>query len=869
MLKKKLQHIISIILAALMLLSNVTAYTSLAGEGDLAYLALDETAENETAEAQDWVEPETWEEAEIWAEPEPETEAWAGPETEIETEAEVWAEPETEVEIESETWIEPEPEVETESETWAELETELETEPEALLIEEEPTTALVWQTLEVYPQNSYVGDYPAYEDLWYWISACWSRMYYRGAAAQPGASWTKISISGYLPEGAYAAAEIIELAEEHIYEEYGLFAYRIWIYDASGREYTPDFGALRITIDNSRILNTWYDGQEIRVYDSVTVSSDGTPLRNYSAYVDWSGVAFDVSKFPVNVIVTAYAPIVMEEETTAEPEIVIEEATAAEAEVVTEEETTAEAEVVTEEVTAAEAEVVTEEETTEELEIVTEEEIAAEAEVVTEEETTEELEIVVEEATAADLEIETEEATAEEPESTAERVIYIMEIVTTEESLPENETAADDATVETEAETEGGIAAEFESTVEREIYFLEEPTTEESFPENETATEELTTEPVTEGEAVTEEESTAEPETVEETVLEDETATDLINEETSPTAFGIDEIIASAETEVEETDEADGEDGENEEAAPTAFGIDEIIASAETEVEEADGADDEDDENDEVAPTAFGIDQIIESAESVEDSDSDMEDTEDIDIEEAGEETSPTAFGIDEIIASAETEAEETASTILLENQTIYAGEDVYLTGLMPVGSIVEAVPVNVELDGQIVLAAYDIAIYADEEHREAGDAWIPGAAADFTQVQGRPQSVELMQEQSQFSDAAEASELYQPQSQDLPKDQIEYQMQDQNQLQAQDQAQDQAQNKDKDKDKDVPVLSVSILNNLGMGALKSAIIQLVDELEGGQNSSQKEEAKAASAFMAERESIDDDAEVQYPGSEN
>lgn len=72
--------------------------------------------------------------------------------------------------------------------------------------------------------------------------------------------------------------------------------------------------------------------------------------------------------------------------------------------------------------------------------------------------------------------------------------------------------------------------------------------------------------------------------------------------------------------------------------------------------------------------------------------------------------------------------------------------------------------------------------------------------------------------------------------------------------------------------DKKIPVLSVSILNNTGMKALKSAIIELADKAEiqqEAQKTDGEKSARPASSFMAERESIDDDAEVQYPGSEN
>lgn len=72
-----------------------------------------------------------------------------------------------------------------------------------------------------------------------------------------------------------------------------------------------------------------------------------------------------------------------------------------------------------------------------------------------------------------------------------------------------------------------------------------------------------------------------------------------------------------------------------------------------------------------------------------------------------------------------------------------------------------------------------------------------------------------------------------------------------------------------KAKDKGINVLSVSILNNIGMGALRNAVIQWVDKLEPGQISGEKKAPSGLSSFMAERESIDDDAEIQYPGSES
>ena len=69
----------------------------------------------------------------------------------------------------------------------------------------------------------------------------------------------------------------------------------------------------------------------------------------------------------------------------------------------------------------------------------------------------------------------------------------------------------------------------------------------------------------------------------------------------------------------------------------------------------------------------------------------------------------------------------------------------------------------------------------------------------------------------------------------------------------------------------DTPVIPVSILMNYGMNNARNEIMRLVDVLEEDDAAGtifEKKLADAASAFMAERESIDDDAEVQYPGSE-
>ena len=61
-----------------------------------------------------------------------------------------------------------------------------------------------------------------------------------------------------------------------------------------------------------------------------------------------------------------------------------------------------------------------------------------------------------------------------------------------------------------------------------------------------------------------------------------------------------------------------------------------------------------------------------------------------------------------------------------VENNFIWANEDIYLTGKMPGNAVVDATPVTVEVDGEFVLAAYDVKIYTNAKQREKGKTWQP-----------------------------------------------------------------------------------------------------------------------------------------------
>lgn len=56
----------------------------------------------------------------------------------------------------------------------------------------------------------------------------------------------------------------------------------------------------------------------------------------------------------------------------------------------------------------------------------------------------------------------------------------------------------------------------------------------------------------------------------------------------------------------------------------------------------------------------------------------------------------------------------------------IWANDVLYLTGKMPSGAVVDCMPVEVEIDGEYVVAAYDIKIYANENQKQKGHQWQP-----------------------------------------------------------------------------------------------------------------------------------------------
>ena len=108
----------------------------------------------------------------------------------------------------------------------------------------------------------------------------------------------------------------------------------------------------------------------------------------------------------------------------------------------------------------------------------------------------------------------------------------------------------------------------------------------------------------------------------------------------------------------------------------------------------------------------------IENSEELETAEEEIEAEEAEVIEEAEEET--VEAQIEEEV-QIEIEAEE---GLVLMTVTLDCG--LKLTGMMPKNAVVEAIPVSVEIDGEEVLAAYDINIFENEEMKALGIVWQP-----------------------------------------------------------------------------------------------------------------------------------------------
>ena len=63
---------------------------------------------------------------------------------------------------------------------------------------------------------------------------------------------------------------------------------------------------------------------------------------------------------------------------------------------------------------------------------------------------------------------------------------------------------------------------------------------------------------------------------------------------------------------------------------------------------------------------------------------------------------------------------------VYLPGDALWANDDLFLTGKMPKNAVVVATPATVKIDGQEVLAAWDIKIYTNRNQVGKGKTWQP-----------------------------------------------------------------------------------------------------------------------------------------------
>ncbi|MBP5494717.1 MAG: InlB B-repeat-containing protein [Lachnospiraceae bacterium] len=116
--------------------------------------------------------------------------------------------------------------------------------------------------------------------------------------------------------------------------------------------------------------------------------------------------------------------------------------------------------------------------------------------------------------------------------------------------------------------------------------------------------------------------------------------------------------------------------------------------------------------------------ELVQNEENVVEETTDFQNVQD---DNTVEETPITQIAQSENIIVETTECIERTVDAELPQGALNYGDIVRVSGLMPKDAIVEAIPVNVEIEGQSVLLAYDITIYENEEKKNAGTSWQPG----------------------------------------------------------------------------------------------------------------------------------------------
>ena len=94
------------------------------------------------------------------------------------------------------------------------------------------------------------------------------------------------------------------------------------------------------------------------------------------------------------------------------------------------------------------------------------------------------------------------------------------------------------------------------------------------------------------------------------------------------------------------------------------------------------------------------------------------------------------------------------------DDAVLYENDDIVLTGKMPLLGSVEATPVNVKVDGQDALVAYDIKIYANPLFKALGICWQPSEGAVQVKLKSQALADKDVLNVYHMADAASTPEL-------------------------------------------------------------------------------------------------------------
>ena len=71
----------------------------------------------------------------------------------------------------------------------------------------------------------------------------------------------------------------------------------------------------------------------------------------------------------------------------------------------------------------------------------------------------------------------------------------------------------------------------------------------------------------------------------------------------------------------------------------------------------------------------------------------------------------------------------EAGEKLYTEHEPLRAGEKLYITGLLPINGVIDAVKTEAaEIEGEQMLASYDISIYSDEAKQDEQESWQPAS---------------------------------------------------------------------------------------------------------------------------------------------